>query len=134
MIDVTCAIILKENRILVTQRSEIMNLPLKWEFPGGKLEEYENEEECLHREIKEELNIEIRILIKLVSKVYDYENFIIKLVPFVSEYLSGDLSLSEHKDFKWLLPEELTALDWAPADILVINDFLKYYYERIRPL
>ncbi|MHC1775019.1 MAG: (deoxy)nucleoside triphosphate pyrophosphohydrolase [Lentimicrobium sp.] len=134
MIDVTCAIIIKGNRILVTQRSEIMNLPLKWEFPGGKVEKYETEENCLRREIKEELNIEIGECLRLDSKIHEYENFTIKLVPFISEYLSGELLLSEHKAFKWLLPEELTTLDWAPADILVLNEFLNYYYERNRTL
>lgn len=66
-IDVTCAIIIKENKIFVAQRSEIMKLPLKWEFPGGKLEENESEIECIKREIKEEINIEIDV-VKRLSK------------------------------------------------------------------
>ncbi len=59
MLNVTCAIILFQNKILVTQRSESMKLPLKWEFPGGKLEPGESEEACIIREIKEELNLNI---------------------------------------------------------------------------
>ncbi|CAN5661965.1 (deoxy)nucleoside triphosphate pyrophosphohydrolase [soil metagenome] len=125
MIDVTCAIILKENKILVTQRSEKMKLPLKWEFPGGKIEYDETPENCVLREIKEELNLEIRLFRRLETKSFDYESFSINLIPFISNYISGEISLAEHKDFKWLSRKELKFLDWAPADISVLEDFLK---------
>jgi 8-oxo-dGTP diphosphatase len=65
IINVTCAIILKDEKILVAQRNEKMKLPLKWEFPGGKLEFNESETECIKREIKEEININIEVLQKL---------------------------------------------------------------------
>lgn len=125
MIDVTCAIILRGNKILVTQRSEKMSLPLKWEFPGGKIEESETAEECIHREIKEEINIEIKLIDKLESKIFHYETFTINLIPFLSEYLSGEIFLAEHKDFKWLPKSQLAFLDWALADIPVLEEFLK---------
>jgi 8-oxo-dGTP diphosphatase len=125
MIDVTCAIIIKENRILVTQRSEKMSLPLKWEFPGGKIEENENAENCILREIKEELNLEIEIIARLESKQFNYPTISINLIPFISKYLSGELKLAEHSDFKWLTKEELISLNWAPADISVLQEFLK---------
>lgn len=85
MIQVICAIILKDNKILVTQRSEKMSLPLKWEFPGGKLEIYENEIDCIKREIKEELNIEIEVLKRLSNSVFDYGTFKINLIPFIAK-------------------------------------------------
>ena len=72
MINVTCAIILFNSKVLVTQRSENMSLPLKQEFPGGKLEENESEIECIKREIKEELNIEIDIINQLSNSIFDY--------------------------------------------------------------
>jgi 8-oxo-dGTP diphosphatase len=125
MTDVTCAIILRENKILVTQRSEKMSLPFKWEFPGGKIEENETAEECIHREIKEEINLEIKLLEKLDSKIFKYETFTINLIPFLSEYLSGEIYLSEHNDFKWLAKNELIFLDWSLADIPVLEEFLK---------
>lgn len=128
MIDVTCAIILNENKILVTQRSEKMNLSLKWEFPGGKIEKNETAENCLLREIKEELNIEIEILERLDYKSFDYETFSINLIPFVAKYLGGDIVLAEHKNFYWLTTEELIGLDWASADIPVLEEFLKSNY------
>jgi 8-oxo-dGTP diphosphatase len=125
MTDVTCAIIVKDGRILATRRSEVMNLPLKWEFPGGKIEDGETAEDCLHRELKEELNIEIEIIKKLDDQSYDYDDFSINFIPFLSRYLSGDLVLSEHKDYKWLPKDELMFLDWAHADIPVMMEFLK---------
>lgn len=125
MINVTCAIILIDNKILVTQRSEKMKLPLKWEFPGGKLEEYESEIECIKREIKEEINIEIEVLKKLSKSVFDYGTFKINLIPFIANYISGEINIAEHKDFKLLDKSELMYLDWAEADIPIVNEFLK---------
>ncbi|MCK9398846.1 MAG: (deoxy)nucleoside triphosphate pyrophosphohydrolase [Bacteroidales bacterium] len=134
MIEVTCAIILRDNKILVTQRSETMDLPLKWEFPGGKIEVNETAENCLRREIKEELNIEIELLEKLETKCFNYETFSINLIPFVSKYLAGEIVLAEHKDFKWFAKEELKFLDWASADIPVLEEFLKLNYDTARAL
>ena len=134
MIDVTCAIIIKGDKILVTQRSEKMNLPLKWEFPGGKIENNETAVNCIKREIKEELNLEIELIEKLETQRFDYESFSINLIPFVSRILSGEMILSEHNDYKWLVREELENLDWAPADISVLNSFLKLNNDAARTL
>lgn len=125
MINVTCAIIFFDNKILVTQRSEKMKLPLKWEFPGGKLEDGESEIECIKREIKEELNIEIEVLKKISDSIYDYGTFKINLIPFISNYVSGKIILSEHKDYKILDKSELLNLNWAEADIPIVEEFLK---------
>ena len=134
MIDVTCAIIVSGDKILVAQRSEKMNLPLKWEFPGGKIELNETAENCLKREIKEELNLEIDLIEKLESQIYEYESYSINLIPFISKYLSGEIILNEHKCVKWLTKEELEDLDWAPADISILNSFLKFNYDATRTL
>ena len=134
MTDVTCAIILKDDKILVTQRSEKMSLPLKWEFPGGKVENDETAENCILREVKEELNIKIQIIEKLEEKAFDYDNFSINLIPFISNYICGDLMLTEHTASKWLSKTELNCLDWASADIPVLEMFLKTNYGTIRTL
>jgi 8-oxo-dGTP diphosphatase len=131
---VTCAIILKSSRVLVTQRSEFMKLPLKWEFPGGKIESHESAEDCILREIKEELNIEIELVQALGCFPFAYENFEITLIPYIANYVSGDLTLNEHKDFKWLTIEELTKLDWALADIPVLNHFLNLHNDGARTI
>lgn len=124
-INVTCAIIIKDNKILVTQRSEKMKLPLKWEFPGGKLEENESEIDCVKREIKEEINIDIEVLKMLSSSNYDYGTFKINLIPFVANHISGEIKLTEHNDYKLLGITELLNLDWAEADLPIVEEFLK---------
>jgi 8-oxo-dGTP diphosphatase len=125
IINVTCAIIVIENKILVTQRSEKMKLPLKWEFPGGKLEENESEIDCIKREIKEEINIEIEVLRKLSNSIYDYGNFKINLIPFIAKHILGEIKLTEHRDYKLLQRKELLSLDWAEADLPIVEEFLK---------
>lgn len=125
ILNVTCAIVLKDNKVLVTQRNEKMKLPLKWEFPGGKVEENENEIQCIKREIKEEININIEVLQKLSNNVHDYGTFKINLIPFLANYISGEIVLAEHKNFKLLDKSELLNLDWAEADLPIVKEFLK---------
>lgn len=124
MINVTCAIVLRDDKILATQRSEKMKLPLKWEFPGGKLESQENEIDCVKRELKEELNIEISIVRKLSESIYDYGDVKINLIPFIAKYNSGDILLAEHKEYKWMEKQDLLTLDWAEADLPIVREFL----------
>ncbi len=77
---------------------------------------------------------EIELLKKLETKSFAYEVYSINLIPFITNYISGEISLTEHKDFKWLTIEELMLLDWAPADISVVEDFLKLDYDTTRTL
>lgn len=125
MLEVTCAIIYYNDKILVTQRSKKMKLPLKWEFPGGKLEEGESEVDCIKREILEEINIEIEIVKRLSNSIYDYGTFQIKLIPFLANFVSGEIKLSEHKEYKLLNVSELRNLDWAEADIPIVEELIK---------
>jgi len=126
MIEVTCAIVEYNSKVLVAQRSEKMALPLKWEFPGGKIEKDETAEACLIREILEELHINIKITKQLNSNTHQYsETKIIKLIPFICELVSGDIKLTEHANFLWLSKNELVTVDWAEADIPILNEYLK---------
>lgn len=124
MIEVTCAIIQFKAKVLVVQRSNSMTLPNKWEFPGGKVEENETEQECILREIKEELNIDIELVQRLTPTIYNYPNQSIRLIPFLSNYSGGKLELAEHHGFQWLLKNELLELDWAEADIPIVKEYL----------
>ena len=124
-IKVTCAIILFNKKILVVQRSENMKLPLKWEFPGGKIENGEEEEDCIKREIIEELNISIDLITRLSPSHFDYPTFSIELIPFVANYLAGEIKLAEHKQYLLLEKEDVASLDLAEADIPILNEFLK---------
>jgi 8-oxo-dGTP diphosphatase len=121
---VTCAIIENEGLVLVVQRSSSMSLPLKWEFPGGKIEKDETEEACIIREIKEELNLEIELSKRLSPSMFDYPNFSIELIPFLARQIGGQIMLNEHSDYKYLEKRELLNLDWAEADIPIVKEFL----------
>lgn len=129
MIRVTCAIIKKDGLILACQRSAIMSMPLKWEFPGGKLEYDEDEIACIIREIKEELNIEINIIQKLESFTHDYESFQVELIPFIAEIQAGEIVLKEHLQYKWMSKHELLNLDWAEADLPIVNEIMLEYLQ-----
>jgi 8-oxo-dGTP diphosphatase len=129
VIDVTCALIIdKQNRLFAAQRSKTMNLPLKWELPGGKIEPNETAEQCLIREIKEELNIDIEIIKGLTSNTHTYPSITIKLIPFLCKHITGEIALKEHADFKWLNSNELLDLDWADADVPILNSYLRSLY------
>lgn len=123
-IDVTCAIIEIEDKVLVVQRSEKMNSPLKWEFPGGKVKKDESNIQCVVREIKEELDIDIEISKKLNSSIFNYNNNSIRLIPFIAKKIGGEFKLNEHKNFIFLEKKDLLNLDWAEADIPVVKEYL----------
>ena len=127
VIDVTCELIIDDqNRLFAAQRSSTMNLPLKWELPGGKIEPNESAEACLVREIAEELNIQIKILKELIPNTHSYPSITIRLIPFVCKRIGGEIELKEHINLRWLNADEMLDLDWADADVPIINDFLDY--------
>jgi len=121
-ISVVCGIIIKEGKILAAQRSETMPLPLKWEFPGGKLKPGESEEEALKRELLEELNITVALDTRLTPNPYDYGHIKIELIPIVGHYLDGEIILREHLQIGWFAAKDLPNLDWAPADLPIVHE------------
>ena len=123
-IHVTCAIIEREGRVLATQRSAAMNMPHKWEFPGGKIDPGETAEECLRRELLEEIGIQARIGRSLPASTHQYPTFTITLYPFVCAIEEGEIFLHEHAALLWLPPSQLHTLDWAEADIQVLAAYL----------
>jgi len=119
---VACAIIEKEGRILAAQRSESMSMPLKWEFPGGKIDNGETPEQCLRRELIEELGIEVEVGRPLPQESYPYSEFSITLLPFFCTLSGGEITLHEHRAFAWLKPGELDRFDWTEADLQLIRN------------
>jgi len=120
-VEVTCALIMDGEQVLVTQRSDWMPHPLKWEFPGGKLHRGETPERCIVREIREELGIHILVWELLPSVRHSYSTGIIKLIPFVCRWLGGEIQLAEHRDYRWVDLRELDDLDWLEADLEVVG-------------
>ena len=126
VIEVACAIIVNGEKVLVVQRSSTMPHPLKWEFPGGKLRPGENPERCIIREIREELGVEISTEQLYPSVKYAYDEYIVKLIPFVCRISQGDISLAEHVSCRWVDYSELDQIDWLEADRGVVELLHRY--------
>ena len=114
-IEVVAAIIIKDNQIFATQRG-YGEFQGGWEFPGGKVEQGESLQAALVREIKEELDADIKVNELFETVEFDYPNFHLTMHCFICELLSEELVLKEHEDAKWLDKEGLDTVDWLPAD------------------
>jgi 8-oxo-dGTP diphosphatase len=126
-IHVVGAVIFKDNKILCAQRGPEKSLPFLWEFPGGKIEKGEKSEEALKREIYEEMQCAIEIGERIEHTVYDYDFGIVHLTTYHCKLIEGEPVLTEHSAIKWLSPDELHNLEWAPADIPTIEKIEKVY-------
>lgn len=120
------AIIESEGKILCAQRSQSMTLSELWEFPGGKIEAGETHQEALEREIKEELKLDISVNDHLFEKaVYTYDFGRVHLSAYMCKLVGGTPSLYEHQAIQWLTTEELKELNWAPADIPIVEKLMR---------
>lgn len=116
-IRVACAIIVRHGRVLAAQRPGHKDQGGKWEFPGGKLHEGESPADCIVREIWEELEVGIAIAKQLPSVVHSYPNKTVRLIPFIAHlHVGANPNPHEHDKIEWLLPAELSKLDWSDAD------------------
>lgn len=116
-VEVVAAIIIKDDKILCTQRADDGRfLALKWEFPGGKVEEGETQQEALKREIQEELKLDIEVNGFFLTVDHTYPSFRIVMHAYLCEMNEDSFSLEEHNNFKWLESQDLLNLDWADAD------------------
>ena len=121
MIEVTAAVIRKQGRVLICQRPEGKSCALLWEFPGGKIEPGETAKESLEREIREELQCTAIVGEFLTTTDYEYPFGTISLSTFLCELGDEEPSLTEHQDIRWVAPEDLKSLEWAPADIPAVD-------------
>ncbi|WP_170008520.1 (deoxy)nucleoside triphosphate pyrophosphohydrolase [Bacillus fonticola] len=120
-IHVVGAAIIQYGKIFCAQRSSTMSLPLKWEFPGGKIEKGESPQDALTREILEEMSCQVIVGDQVAHTVHEYDFGVVHLTTFICVIIEGEPILKEHKSMKWLLAEELASLDWAPADIPTVE-------------
>ena len=119
-VHVVGAAILHRRTCLAVQRGEAMSAPLKWEFPGGKVEAGESPPQALRREILEELAIEIEVLELLGQGAVAEAERRIVLDVYRARITGGALELREHRACRWLAAAELDALDWAEADLPIL--------------
>ncbi len=126
-IEVSAAIILNGEKILCVQRNEnkYQYLSLKYEFPGGKLEPGESKENAVIREIHEELNLDINIIEEYLTVFHQYPDFKITMYSFLCNCTDiSTLNLKEHIDYKWSDRAQLLNLDWAEADLPIVNKLI----------
>ena len=116
MTNVVAAIIKKDNHFLIVKRNRKKHLGLKWEFPGGKVQENETFEDALIREIKEELNIKISLQDKIAEEKYKDEKIDIVLHYFLCTQEDGTIELNEHEDLAWVEKKDFDKYDFAEGD------------------
>lgn len=126
LIRVVGAIIQNENvEILCALRSTKMSLPNLWEFPGGKIEEGESLGDAIVREIKEELDCTIEFIDVFNDNSHEYDKFIVNLITVRCRLIEGKPTANEHAKLIWLPKENLTSLNWAPADVPAVEQLIK---------
>lgn len=125
-VEVVAGVIIHENEVLCVQRakSKLIYISEKFEFPGGKVEQGESREEALHRELKEELELEVDIDRFFLTVVHDYPDFEITMHSYLCEAKSRNIVLHEHIDATWRTFNKLNDLDWAAADVPIVEKLL----------
>lgn len=128
---VSAAIIVENKKILCVQRNKgkYDYISYKYEFPGGKLEIGENEEDALKREISEELNLEIDVAENFLVVTHEYLDFDLTMHSYLCKANTEQLVLKEHIDAKWLYKNELIELDWAAADLPIVSKLINTNHE-----
>ena len=126
-VEVVAAILTNGDKILCVQRAEskLDYISKKYEFPGGKIEPGETKKEALKRELAEELSIAPNINDLYLTVVHQYPDFELTMHSFICEINTKEISLNEHISSKWLKRDELLSLDWAAADIPIVNKLMR---------
>lgn len=118
---VTAALIRKDDKILIAQRGRDKRFAWQWEFPGGKVRKNETPEDCLRREIKEELNIKVQVEKHFCTVNHQYSDFGIELMAFWCSIAGGALKLAEHEQVRWVTVSEMEQYSFVAADLGVIE-------------
>jgi len=120
---VVAALIVQDGKVLVCQRTRHQTMPLKWEFPGGKIEEGEQPRDALRRELDEELGISAMVGDELARIQHEYPNGgMVELRFFVVREYRGEVENRIFKDMQWAQPTDLLKYDFLEADLTLVND------------
>jgi 8-oxo-dGTP diphosphatase len=120
---VVAALIVQNGKLLVCQRTRHQTMPLKWEFPGGKIEEGEQPRDALRRELDEELGIQATIGDELARIQHEYPNGgMVELRFYVVRQYQGKLENLIFRDMQWSEPKDLPKFDFLEADLTLVND------------
>jgi 8-oxo-dGTP diphosphatase len=114
---VTAAILRRGSEVLIARRGPQMSLTGMWEFAGGKVEKGETPEECLQRELREELSIEVEVGSLICFSDYTYDHGSFRILAYESRILAGQPTPSEHDKLAWVHACELLSYELLPADI-----------------
>ncbi len=125
MKEVTAAIIRERDKILICQRGVEDECALLWEFPGGKREKGETLEECIIREIHEELELDISILGVFTESIYYFNGNEIHFTVYNAAISGGSLKLNVHNAAEWVTVAEIGGYEFMPADIVFVEKILK---------
>lgn len=132
ILDVVCALIMKDGKCLIARRNKDDHLKGKWEFPGGRRQGLEDEKKTLDRAFKEIFHIKTDIKDYVTHSICEYPGHIVDLKLYECDYISGDFDLSIHSEYKWVNIEELLDYDLADADVILSKFLIKKYIEETR--
>ena len=125
MINVVAGILRDQDKVLIAQRGKGKHQEYKWEFPGGKLEENESDEDALKREFQEELDIDINVDNFLCEVVYKYPQMEVKIRSYFISTNDKDIKNLEHESMQWVSIEELKKYDLVAADVFIVDKILE---------
>ena len=123
--EVAAAIVRRDGRVLVTRRAPGQDLAGLWEFPGGKLEDDESPQACIVRELAEELGVAVTAGAVLAESLFEYPGGAIRLIAVDTRMDPQQIRLSVHDAYDWLAPDELLALELAPADVPIARELAR---------
>ena len=120
---VVAGLIVENGKLLVCQRTRHQTMPLKWEFPGGKIEEREQPRDALRRELEEELGILATIGDEVARIQHEYPNGgMVELRFFIVREYQGEIENRIFKEIRWAVPQELPTFDFLEADLTLVKD------------
>ncbi|MGJ1436102.1 (deoxy)nucleoside triphosphate pyrophosphohydrolase [Sphingobacterium siyangense] len=127
LITVVCGIIFKDDLVLICRRKPEKSLGGYWEFPGGKVEDGESNEESLLRELIEELNLKVKIKQHFFDTVHQYDNGAIELISFICETENIASESTDHDQLEWVKISDLLNWKLAPADIPIAKELIEKF-------